>query len=287
MLSPGPSVRRSRPPGRRPCRGRSSTRWQPTVSRTAATACATSGTASWRARAVPIGCPTVQRLQWVTQRRLACRWVPLTGSRARASIVLVVLGAILLIAGALAFYAREQIIDREAFADRAVEALEDDGSAPGGRSRDRVYLVDRGAADLAAARPLVESVVGTLIQTDPFQRVFRGGTRRGQPGLLRPRARRTRSSISATPPRSSTSACARFPRTSPRSSRMTSSPTCSRSAAASSPAPPSRVADRHPDSGNRPAAAVARHVRRRHRGGPRSARRGAPRPALRSARSAR
>ena len=36
-----------------------------------------------------------------------------------------------------------------------------------------IYLAERGSADLAAARPLLESVVGTLIQTEPFQRVFR------------------------------------------------------------------------------------------------------------------
>ena len=97
--------------------------------------------------------------------------------RTSASIVLVVLGAIVLFAGALAFYAREQIIDREAFADRAVDALEDDGLRLVVGREIVTYIVDRGAVDLAAARPLVESVVGTLIQTDPFRRVFRAAAR--------------------------------------------------------------------------------------------------------------
>jgi hypothetical protein len=44
------------------------------------------------------------------------------------SVVLVVLGAVLLFAGVIALYAREEIIDREAFADRAVAAR----SAPPG-----------------------------------------------------------------------------------------------------------------------------------------------------------
>ena len=97
----------------------------------------------------------------------------LSRSRGTASVVMLVIGAILLIAGTVAFYAREQIVDREAFANRAVEALEDDGVRTVVGREIVIYLAERGAADLAAARPLLESVVGTLIQTEPFQRVFR------------------------------------------------------------------------------------------------------------------
>ena len=46
--------------------------------------------------------------------------------RSAASVALIVVGAVLLVAGAVAFYAREQIVDRQAFANRAVAALEDD-----------------------------------------------------------------------------------------------------------------------------------------------------------------
>jgi hypothetical protein len=97
----------------------------------------------------------------------------LSRSRGTASVVMLVIGAILLIAGTVAFYAREQIVDREAFANRAVEALEDDGVRTVVGREIVIYLAERGSADLAAARPLLESVVGTLIQTEPFQRVFR------------------------------------------------------------------------------------------------------------------
>ena len=45
--------------------------------------------------------------------------------------------------------------------------------APCGGAQIVVYLVDRGSTDLVAARPLLESVVGAVIQTDPFRRVFR------------------------------------------------------------------------------------------------------------------
>ncbi len=86
---------------------------------------------------------------------------------------MLVIGAVLLIAGTVAFYAREQIVDREAFANRAVDALEEDGVRRVVGREIVVYLAERGSADLAAARPLLESVVDTLIQTEPFRRVFR------------------------------------------------------------------------------------------------------------------
>ncbi len=94
-------------------------------------------------------------------------------ARAVAGVVLVVLGAVLLFAGTIAFYAREEVIDSEAFADRAVEALEDDGLRHLVGREIVVNLIDRGSTDLVAARPLLESVVEAVIQTGPFRRVFR------------------------------------------------------------------------------------------------------------------
>ena len=94
-------------------------------------------------------------------------------SRGIASAVLVVIGAVLLLAGTIAFYGRTEIIDREAFADRAVEALENDGVRELVGQQIVVNLVDRGSTDLVAVRPLLESVVGAVIQTDPFRRLFR------------------------------------------------------------------------------------------------------------------
>ncbi len=98
-------------------------------------------------------------------------------SRTTASVVMLVIGAVLLIAGTVALYAREQIVDREAFANRAIEALDDDAVRTVVGREIVIYLAERGSADLAAARPLLESVVDTLIQTEPFQRVFRSAAR--------------------------------------------------------------------------------------------------------------
>jgi hypothetical protein len=89
------------------------------------------------------------------------------------SIVLVVVGAVLLFAGTATLYAREEVIDREAFADRAVAALDDDGVRHLVSREIVVNLVDRGSTDLVAARPLLESVVGAIVQTQPFRSVFR------------------------------------------------------------------------------------------------------------------
>jgi hypothetical protein len=94
-----------------------------------------------------------------------------------AGVILVVVGAVLLFAGTIAFYAREQLINQEAFADRAVEALEDDGVRHLVSREIVVNLIDRGSTDLVAARPLLESVVDTVVGTQPFRRVFRAAAR--------------------------------------------------------------------------------------------------------------
>lgn len=94
-------------------------------------------------------------------------------TRLTASIVLVVLGALLLFAGTVTLYVREEIIDEDAFADRAVAALEDEGVRHVVSREIVVNLVDRGSTDLVAARPLLESVVGAIVQTQPFRSVFR------------------------------------------------------------------------------------------------------------------
>jgi hypothetical protein len=96
-----------------------------------------------------------------------------TRTRTAASIVLVALGAVLLFAGAIALYAREEIIDGDAFADRAAATLEDDGVRRLVARQIVVNLIDRGSTDLVAARPLIESVVEAVVQTQPFRRVFR------------------------------------------------------------------------------------------------------------------
>jgi hypothetical protein len=94
-------------------------------------------------------------------------------TRGVASVALVILGAVLLLGGVVAHYLRTQVLDQDAFADRAVAALEDDGVRTVVRREIVVNLIDRGSTDLVAARPLLESVVDAVMQSRPFQGVFR------------------------------------------------------------------------------------------------------------------
>jgi hypothetical protein len=89
------------------------------------------------------------------------------------SVTLAVLAALLLAVGTVAFYVRAEIVDSDAFADRALVALEDDNVRRVVRRELVTALIDRGSADLAAARPLLESVVDAVIDAQPFQSLFR------------------------------------------------------------------------------------------------------------------
>jgi hypothetical protein len=94
-------------------------------------------------------------------------------TRAVISVVLIVLAAVLLFAGTIAFYVRSEIVAKESFADRSVAALNDDGLRKVVSRELVVHLIDRGSTDLVAARPLIESVVDVVIQSSAFRKIFR------------------------------------------------------------------------------------------------------------------
>jgi hypothetical protein len=96
-----------------------------------------------------------------------------TSAGTTASVVLIVVGVLFLLSGTVAFYARQQLIDERAFADRAVAALDDDRVRHVVGRELVVAAIDRGSTDLVAARPMLETVVEALIGTDPFRRAFR------------------------------------------------------------------------------------------------------------------
>ena len=93
--------------------------------------------------------------------------------RSAASLGLVVLAALVSLVATVALYARQEVVNREAFADRALAALEDDGVRAVVRAEIVDGLIDRGSGDLIAARPLLESVVDAVIDSRPFRTVFR------------------------------------------------------------------------------------------------------------------
>src|SRR5690348_16567962 len=98
-------------------------------------------------------------------------------SRARgrnaASIALAVLGGVLVFAGALLLYARTQVLDEDAFADRAAAALDNEATRDVVSTEIVVGLIENGSPDLVAARLLVQQVVDTVIDSRPFKQVFR------------------------------------------------------------------------------------------------------------------
>ncbi len=93
-------------------------------------------------------------------------------ARNTGSIALAVVGAILAVVGALLLYARVEILDEDAFADHAVEALKDDEVRSVVSTEIVVQLIERGSADLVAGRPLLEQVVSTVLDAQPFQKIF-------------------------------------------------------------------------------------------------------------------
>lgn len=94
-------------------------------------------------------------------------------ARGIASIVLAVAAAILVVGGTVTYYARTQVLDQKAFANRAVAALDDDEVRHLVGREIVTGLIDRGSTDLVAARPLIESIVDAALQTQPFRRLIR------------------------------------------------------------------------------------------------------------------
>jgi hypothetical protein len=94
-------------------------------------------------------------------------------SREALSVVLIVLATVLAVAGAVTLYAREEIVDREAFVERSEAALQDDEVRDVIAREIVVQLIDRGSTDLISARPVLESVVEFVVASQPFRRVIR------------------------------------------------------------------------------------------------------------------
>ena len=98
----------------------------------------------------------------------------LPGMRTRlaGSIALTVIGALLLLVGGVALYARQEIVDEDAFAQRASDTLEQDAVRHAVSRELAAEVSEAGPPQLVSARPILESVFEALIDTEPFQRVF-------------------------------------------------------------------------------------------------------------------
>ena len=103
------------------------------------------------------------------------RW----SGRDLVSVVLSLLAAVATVGAILAVYLRAEIADRDAFADRAVAALEEPAVRQVVARQVVVGVLERGSQDLLSARPLLESVVQTVVGTGPFRALIRTAALQG------------------------------------------------------------------------------------------------------------
>jgi hypothetical protein len=83
------------------------------------------------------------------------------------------------VAAILTLYLRAEFADRDAFADRAVAALEEPAVRQVVARQVVVGVLERGSPDLLSARPLLESVVQTIVGTGPFRSLVRTAALQG------------------------------------------------------------------------------------------------------------
>jgi hypothetical protein len=93
-------------------------------------------------------------------------------TRGAVSVGLIVIAAILLLVGGLALYLREEIVDSDAFADRATQTLEEDAVARAVSIEVAADFSNVGPPALVSGRPILESVIDALIGTEPFREIF-------------------------------------------------------------------------------------------------------------------
>ena len=93
--------------------------------------------------------------------------------RRRLSVALAVIGAFLALTGGTLLYLRENIFDRDAFADRAEVAFSDQRVRLAVSQPVTDAIIDSGPTQLVNARPLIESVVVGALGTSPARASFR------------------------------------------------------------------------------------------------------------------
>jgi hypothetical protein len=89
------------------------------------------------------------------------------------ALVLSLLAAAATVAAIVALYVQTEIADRDAFADRAVAALDDTAVRDVAAREVVVGVIERGSPDLISARPLLETAVQTIVTTSPFRALVR------------------------------------------------------------------------------------------------------------------
>jgi hypothetical protein len=89
------------------------------------------------------------------------------------SVGLVVVAALLALVGGVSLYLRDEVLDSQAFADRAVEAIHQPTVQHVVAREITVQLIEPGFPDLIAGRPLISSAVRVAVTSKPFAHVIR------------------------------------------------------------------------------------------------------------------
>jgi len=89
-------------------------------------------------------------------------------SRTAASVVLLVIASLAAVAGGVALYLRQEVVNPSAFASRTVEAMHQPALQRVVAREIAVQVVEASAQDLIAARPVIESVLQTVVASAPF-----------------------------------------------------------------------------------------------------------------------
>jgi hypothetical protein len=99
--------------------------------------------------------------------------------RGVTSVVLIVLASLSAAAGGVALYAREEVVNTDAFVDRAADALQQPTIQRVVGREITVQLLEPALPDAVAARPVIQSAVKLAIGSEPFRAVFRLAARHG------------------------------------------------------------------------------------------------------------
>src|SRR3712207_1553971 len=106
--------------------------------------------------------------------------------RVRGPLVatLVVVASLGLLLALVAGYVRRAAVDSDQFANRATAALRDDSVRALVAAQVTDELVLKSKEDLIAARPIIQSVVSSVVGGDAFTGAFRAGVRDVHRGLF-------------------------------------------------------------------------------------------------------
>src|SRR3954454_13593389 len=97
--------------------------------------------------------------------------------RRYASVAMLATGLVALLGATLTLYVKDRVLDSDKFADSAVATLDDPDVDRGVSSAITDRVVDRIDPDLVTFKPLIESVVGSLLDTDALRSTLRKGAR--------------------------------------------------------------------------------------------------------------